>query len=190
MLLRTISLAVFLILPTLLLAHGSHGNGIVAGFTHPIFGLDHNFAILGVGIYSFISGNKRWFLYPILFLIAMIGGGLLGIENESNIVIEKIIAFSILVMGLFIAYRFDSNFALSALIIAVFGSVHGFAHGAEMPVDNTALKYISGYSIGTIVLSSLGVLIGKLTYSLGMDAKHLSIFGGVIAGLGITFLLP
>jgi len=34
--------AIFSLLPMLVFCHGSHGSGVMAGFTHPIFGWDHN----------------------------------------------------------------------------------------------------------------------------------------------------
>jgi len=35
-----------MLLPLSLFAHGGHGSGFMAGFTHPIFGLDHNIALI------------------------------------------------------------------------------------------------------------------------------------------------
>ena len=82
---------IFLIgLPSILLAHGSHGNGVMAGFTHPIFGFDHMFAILGAGILSYLSDSKNWHLYLLGFIIPMIIGGLLGIGNEVTMSLKQI----------------------------------------------------------------------------------------------------
>ena len=43
---KLITLTFSIFVPTMLLAHGSHGSGVMAGFTHPILGVDHNVAIL------------------------------------------------------------------------------------------------------------------------------------------------
>jgi len=186
---KNISFLVFLFLPTLLFAHGGHGDGILGGFTHPIFGIDHNVAILGTSILGFVLDYKRWYLYLLAFLIAMIIGGVLGIGNEATFMIEKIIAFSVLVIGLAIALIRKVNIITILVGLAFFGFFHGYAHGAEMPATNTALKYISGYSMGTIFLGLIGWGIGLLFLSKNSQAQNITLIGGMIMGCGVMMLL-
>lgn len=184
---KILSTLLLLSLPSLLLAHGSHGNGVMAGFTHPIFGLDHMFAIFGAGILSYLSDSKKWYLYLLGFLVPMIIGGLLGIGNEATFTIEKIIAFSVFVVGALIAARVDLNLAVGMVVLGIFGYFHGYAHGAEMSADNTALKYVSGYALGTILVGSAGMLIG-----LGLkkvNSKAILVVGLIFMAIGIHFLL-
>jgi urease accessory protein len=187
MLEKTLSTVLLFSLPSLLLAHGSHGNGVVAGFTHPIFGLDHLFAILSIGILSYFSDTRKWYLYLLGFLVPMIVGGLLGIGNEATFTIEKIIALSVFVFGALISARVNLSIGIGVLLFGIFGFVHGYAHGAQMPPDNTALKYISGYAIGTILVGTLGMFIG-----IGLkkvNAKLILVSGLIFMALGIHFLL-
>lgn len=184
---KILSTVFLLSLPSLLSAHGSHGSGVMAGFTHPIFGLDHLFAILGAGILSYLSDAKKWYLYLLGFLIPMIAGGLMGIENEATFTIEKIIAFSVFVFGALIAARVNLSVGVGMLLFGIFGLVHGYAHGAEMSPDNTALKYISGYALGTTLVGTVGMLFG-----IGLNkvnAKIILAIGLVFMALGIHFLL-
>ena len=184
---KILSTILLLCLPCLLLAHGSHGNGVMAGFTHPIFGLDHMFAILGAGILGYLSDSKRWYLYLLGFLIPMIVGGLIGIGNEATFTIEKIIAFSVFLMGALIATRIEIHLVIGVILLGIFGFIHGYAHGAEMSVDNTALKYVSGYALGTALVGSVGMLIG-----MGLKAansKLIIVAGLILMAVGIHFIL-
>lgn len=162
MLQKTIASSFLIFIPSILMAHGSHGDGIMAGFTHPILGIDHNVAILGCGFLGYIIDQKKWYLSPIAFIAAMILGGFLGIDNEATPFIEKIIAFSVFAIGLMIAYRMRLNLIFVLILLAVFGYFHGYAHGAEMPEMNTISKYIPGYTLGAVLLALIGVFIGKI----------------------------
>ncbi len=175
--------------PIFLLAHGSHGSGVMAGFTHPIFGTDHLIAILGVGILGYVISSKRWYLPLLGFLIAMIGGGYLRIGNEATFLIEKIIAFSVFFIGLLIALGFKINIGLVIGIAAAFGFVHGYAHGAEMPESNTAVKYVSGYTLGALLVGAVGMLIGRLVGSQAKGEEYVKILDGVLCGCGIMILI-
>jgi len=169
---KIVSFFLLCALPQFLLAHGSHGDGIMAGLTHPIFGLDHNAAILGVGILGYFIYKKKWYLSIAAFLVTMIIGGMLGIGNEATVMVEKMIALSVVLLGVLIIFRAKvHNYAVLFLLLA-FGFFHGFAHGAEMPETTTAFKYILGYSLGTILLGLLGALLGKAMGSIGEDEKY------------------
>ncbi len=185
---KIFSTIILLSLPALLLAHGSHGNGVMAGFTHPIFGLDHNIAILGAGILGYLSDSKKWYLYVLGFLIPMIIGGALGIGNEATFTIEKIIALSVFVIGALIALQKDIHIGIGIALLGVFGFFHGYAHGAEMSVDNTALKYISGYAMGTALIALIGLLIGRFLKK-KKSTNFIVLVGGIILGFGSSFLL-
>lgn len=175
--------------PLAVMAHGTHGTGVLSGFTHPILGLDHAIAILALGILGYLLKPGRWYLLLLAFTISMILGGLLGITKEATFLIEKIIAFSVLFLGLFIAFDFRIKIGLILILSGIFGAVHGYAHGAEMDSANTALKYISGYTLGTLLVGTIGMHIAKITNSLDNKRSHIKIIGGTILGAGVVILL-
>lgn len=187
---KLLSTCFILFLPFFLFGHGSHGNGVLAGFTHPIFGLDHSIAILGVGILGYILNASRWYIPVLAFLVPMIIGGVFGIDNEATLFIEKVIAFSVLAIGFFIAFDIKWNHFFLIIPISIFGAFHGYAHGAEMSEANTALKYISGYALGTILVGLIGMFLAKTIISLHEKERYLNILGGIIIGAGLIFLLP
>lgn len=178
-----------LFIPVLTFAHGSHGSGFVAGFTHPIFGLDHSLTILGIGILGASLDMKNWYLYLISFWIPMVIGGILGVGQEATLIIEKIIAFSVILVGYFISFKPNNQKYLLLGLMAIFGFFHGFAHGAEMPETTTIFKYISGYSLGTVLL----FLIGSVFYSKVSKVKNIDslmkIIGGFLIGAGTIFMI-
>ena len=122
---------ILLLSPILLQAHGSHGNGVLAGFTHPIFGIDHAVAILAVGILGYILDSSSWYYLLLAFVVAMVTAGKFGIDNEATFFIEKVIAFSVLALGITIALDLKINLIAAMVILAIFGAFHGYAHGAE-----------------------------------------------------------
>jgi len=177
-------------LPSILLAHGSHGSGLMAGFTHPILGIDHAIALFGTGILALFLDHKfKWFYTALIFILAMIIGGYLGINNEATFLIEKIIAASVLLIGLFIGMNKKINLVLILVSISIFGFFHGFAHGAEMPEATQAIKYIPGFALGALLMASLGMVICKFLISKSNPSPVSLFLSGLLVGMGFLILI-
>ena len=161
----------------------------MSGFTHPIFGFDHAIAILGAGILAYLLRPSRWYIAVLAFVGAMIVGGLFGIGHEATLAIEKTIASSVLIIGLMIMLRERINFNIVLGLLVIFGAFHGFAHGAEMDPSNTALKYVTGYTLGAVLVGTVGMLVAKGIYLISNRPLTFTIVGGIVAGLGIFILL-
>lgn len=187
---RCITLIVLSCIPAVLCAHGSHGNGVMAGFTHPILGVDHNVALLACGLLAYLLDQNKWFLFTLAFVISMLIGGFLGVSREATFLVEKVIAFSSLVMGIMIAYRKSLNIWIIVALFFVFGAFHGYAHGAEMDPSNSVFKYIPGYILGAILLTLAGAMIAKMVYGRTNSENSIRLLAGIIIGCGIMFLLP
>lgn len=171
--------------PLSLLAHGSHGTGFVAGLTHPIFGLDHLVAILGIAILGFgLFKNRNW-LPTLSFISTMLLGALLGINNEALSFTEGVIVFSVLATGLLLVFKIVSPSILLAITFAFFGFFHGHAHGVEMPQESNIPLFILGFILGVVIISAIGWAISKI---LKKDS-HFQIIGGFIAGMGLMMIL-
>lgn len=185
-----ISFIIVFLISQSLLAHGSHGSGIVAGFTHPIFGFDHLLAIGCLGLIIPTMKDKKSWLVAVAFTLTMAISGWLGIGTEGFLYMENGIALSVVLLGILLVLKVKLPlllFTFAAIVIAFF---HGFAHGVEMPASTSALVYISGYSLGVILIfvASIGIsnLMLKSTQPIG---KHLVRTSGIlIAGLGFCIL--
>jgi len=178
-----------LILPQFAIAHGAHGNGFIAGFTHPIFGLDHAFTIFGIGVLSYYLDPKKWYLYPLAFIAPMVIGGLLGIGQLGSVIVEKFISASVVLTGLSIALLKQKSHPMIFVILAIFGALHGFAHGTEIPEETTALQYVSGFFVGAAVLSVVGLVLSRVIDETVNSLRYYVLIGGMIAGAGCMILL-
>lgn len=182
-------IVISLALPVIAFAHGSHGNGVMSGFTHPIFGFDHAIAILGTGILAYLHRPVRWYIAVLAFVGAMIVGGLCGIGQEATLVVEKTIASSVLIIGILIILKERVNYNIVLGLLLIFGAFHGFAHGAEMDPANTALKYVTGYTLGALLVGAAGMLVAKGLNLMSNKPIIYTIVGAIISALGVMILL-
>ncbi|MEI6616730.1 MAG: HupE/UreJ family protein [Cyanobium sp. ELA507] len=150
--------------PTAALAHAeaSHGGGLVAGFLHPISGLDHAVAMVAVGLWGAVLGPPALWVLPVAFPMVMAFGGLLGLLGVPMPGVEIGIAVSGLVMGLMVLLEFRPPLAAAVLLVATFALFHGYAHGAELPPGGNALLYSLAFVVATGLLHLLGILLGEV----------------------------
>ena len=169
---------------------GSSTGGLAHGFLHPLGGLDHALAMVGVGLLgSFLGGRALW-LVPASFLAMMAVGGLLGFAGIGLPLVELAIALSIVVIGGALAYG-RSLPLLGAVVLAGFFAVfHGHAHGAEMPAAASGLTYGLGFLAATALLHGAGLALGlSLDRLAGAASRRLARAGGAAVGLsGLAIL--
>ena len=186
--LRLAFLAAFLA-PTAALAHTGVGDtsGFMHGFMHPLGGLDHQLAMILVGIFAYRLGGRALWLVPLTFVGIMAIGGFLGIAGIPVPFIELGIALSVIVLGAIVAFGVKVPVAAAMGIVGLFAIFHGHAHGSEMPMDASGLEYGLGFMLATAILHAVGIGIGFL---IGMTTKWLGdnvyrVAGGLAAGVGI-----
>lgn len=192
----TIALGFALILATLVLqsepalAHEQAGvaGGALAGFLHPLTGLDHMIAMVAVGIWGAQLGAPAIWVLPITFPIVMAAGGVLGILRLPLPFQEPVIALSALVLGAAVAIRLKLPFAFAAAVVAVFAIFHGYAHGAELPHAANPLAYGIGFVTATGLLHLCGISIGLLL-RWPVGDRLIRGMGAAIAMLGCYFLV-
>ena len=64
-------------------------------------------------------------------------------------------------LGALVAFAVSAPLAVGAALIAVFGLVHGHAHGAEMPERcGLPMTYALGFALATSVLHLAGLGLG------------------------------
>ena len=143
-------LAAFLA-PTAALAHTGVGDtsGFMHGFTHPLGGLDHQLAMILVGIFAYQLGGRALWLVPLTFVGIMALGGFLGIAGIPVPFIEIGIALSVIVLGAIVAFGVKVPVAAAMGIVGLFAIFHGHAHGSEMPMDASGLEYGLGFMLAT-----------------------------------------
>ena len=108
-------------------------SGLLTGFMHPLFGLDHLLAMVAVGIWGATLGRPLVWAVPVAFPMLMVVGGMLGISGVPLPYVETGIAVAVVVLGLAIAAALRAPVGVALAIVALFGVFHGFAHGTELP---------------------------------------------------------
>lgn len=183
------------ITPTMALAHTeSTGNGLVAGLAHPIFGLDHLLAMLSVGIVSAQYGGRLIWWVPALFVSFMVLGGVLGANGIGLPFVELGIALSVLVLGVGIMLASNPRFIpwlvpVTIAFVIIFGSLHGHAHGVEMPYSASPVYYSFGFVVSTSLIHLVGVLVGHFVSNNASFKRFAGVLGALFAGAGCFILI-
>jgi urease accessory protein len=188
---RTIAAAIVLI-PTAAFAHSGigHTHGFIAGFTHPLGGLDHLLAMVTVGIFAWQLGGRALWLVPASFVLAMAAGGTLGSNGFGLPLVEVAIAASVVVLGAVVAMRVQTPVALAIALVGAFAVFHGHAHGSEMPLDASGLTYAAGFLLATALLHALGVAVGFVMGRISDAHGRLAyqVAGGLVVMVGVALL--
>jgi len=151
------------------LAHPDHNvSGLAAGLMHPFSGLDHLLAMLAVGLWaaqgsSMGSGGRKVWLLPATFMSMLAVGAGIAMQWPSLPLIESGIAASLLALGLLIALSLQLPVSLGVAITALFGLLHGYAHGLELPESAAPAAYALGFLAATAALHLSGIAVGVVT---------------------------
>lgn len=174
--------------PALAHSESSVAGGFLAGFTHPLYGLDHLLAMVAVGLWGAFLGRPLIYVLPVVFPTVMAIGGILGMSGIMLPPVELGIALSVLLLGGLVAAAQPLPVLAASLIVGLFAIFHGFAHGQELPVTADPVGYSLGFVLSTGLLHIVGIGLGYLTRLPGALALLPRLLGGIIALAGCYFL--
>jgi urease accessory protein len=160
----------------------SHDTGWLAGFLHPLTGLDHLAAMVAVGLWSALAARRAWpdlLWAPLGFAAMLLVGTLLGLQGLPLPGVEPMIAASLLVMGLLVLTRWRAPALAAAALVGVFAVFHGLAHGYELAGDAQAWPTAAGMLAATVLLHSAGL-------AAGWALRHASVWVPRLAGAGVA----
>lgn len=171
------------------LAHPGHGtSGFAAGLAHPFLGLDHLLSMVAVGLWAAQGGGRRvWFL-PATFMSMLAVGAGLAFEWQFLPLVETGIAVSVLALGLFIALALRLPALVAGVVTGLFGLLHGYGHGLELPDSVAPLTYALGFLVATFVLHLGGIALGVTTRQ--RIAALARVAGAAFAAAGAYLLVP
>jgi urease accessory protein len=151
--------------PSLAYAHTGVGDtsGFISGLAHPLGGLDHICAMVGVGLWAAQRGGRAIWLAPLAFMLVMAIGGALGIAGVYIPFVEPGILASVLVLGIMVMMAVRLPLVATAGLVGLCALFHGHAHGTEMPLTAAGLEYGLGFLLATALLHACGVGLGLLT---------------------------
>ena len=136
-------------------AHGS----FAAGFSHPLFGIDHILAMVAVGLWAALLGGRALWLVPTAFVATMaagFGGALIGVPLPF---VEPVILASVVTIGLVAAIALRVSTGAAMAMVGFFALFHGHAHGGELGSAG-AMAFAGGFAIATALLHAAGVAAG------------------------------
>ena len=160
---------------------------VVAGFLHPVTGIDHVVAMVAVGLWGAVLGPPAIWLLPVAFPMVMAFGGLLGLLAVPLPGVETGIALSALVLGVLVMFQTRLPLVLTFLLVGLFALFHGFAHGVELPEGGDALLFSLSFVVATGLLHLVGIALGEVRrWAWGQALLKLA--GAAIAAVGIWSL--
>lgn len=170
-------------------AHGS----FAAGFTHPLFGLDHILAMVAVGLWAASVGRRALWAVPLAFVATMAIGFGAAIVDLPLPFVEPVILASVIFIGIMVALALPLPVAGVAGTVAFFALFHGYAHGGEMGAAG-AFGYAAGFLVATALLHAAGIALGLaagrvLASGRGAIATRIAgavtALGGLWLGIGV-----
>ena len=160
---------------------------VVAGFLHPVTGINHVVAMVAVGLWGAVLGPPAIWLLPVAFPMVMAFGGLLGLLAVPLPGVETGIALSALVLGVLVMFQTRLPLVLTFLLVGLFALFHGFAHGVELPEGGDALLFSLSFVVATGLLHLVGIALGEVRrWAWGQSLLKLA--GAAIAAVGIWSL--
>ena len=166
--------------------------GIMSGFGHPIVGFDHLTFVVASGLIALKI--TRGILIPLAFVIATGIGAGIHLASINLPFPEIIIAASVVVFGVLLAFRRtqkDLNYGLKITALAVLAGIfHGYAYGEGIfgAEPTPMIAYLIGFIIVQLAIALGTHFIGDRAIK-SIPAKYLTMLAGsAIASCGIVFL--
>ena len=158
--------------------------GLLSGFGHPVIGIDHLAAIVGVGILAALAG--RGAAVVLAFSVAVIAGVGLHLSKVNLPAGELLVGLTTLLIGALVIARQSMGAGLAALLFAIAGLVHGYALG-ESIVGAEASPLVA-YLLGLLIMqTAIGVVVYAAVRSLARwpaRATGLTVAGVLVALAG------
>jgi urease accessory protein len=185
---RTICLTALLLLAASpALAHPGHE---ASGFLHPLTGVDHLLAMVGVGMWAALLAARKpamAVLLPAAFLAMMAIGAAAGFAGIKLPLVEAAILASVFVIGGLLMGAVRLSAAWATAIVGLFAAFHGYAHALEAP-DAAAGSYILGFLAATALLQGVGLALGWVVHRAVGDVGVRAL-GGVVFAAGAVVLI-
>ena len=163
-----------------------HGS-FMAGFSHPLFGLDHILVMVAVGLWASQIGGRALWLVPAAFVGTMAFGFGLAVAGVDLPFVEPAILASVVALGLLVAMAARVDTIASAALVAAFALFHGHAHGGELGAAGAA-SFSIGFVVATALLHAAGIAIGIGVARIANGAILARIIGGLTAVTGVALI--
>jgi urease accessory protein len=138
-----------------------HTHSFASGFGHPIGGLDHILAMVTVGLWGVLAGDRALWAWPAAFVGTMIVGFAVAAAGMDAPFVEPVILASSIALGLAVMLAIKAPVWAGALIVGAFAFFHGHAHGSEAG-GASLIPYAAGFAFATAALHVAGIGLGLM----------------------------
>jgi urease accessory protein len=137
--------------------------GLLSGFGHPVIGVDHLAAIVGVGILAALAGRSAAVVLAFsVSVIAGVGLHLSGIDLPAS---ELFVGLTTLLIGALVILRQSMSAGRALLLFALAGLVHGYALGES--IVGAEASPLMAYLLGLLIMqTTIGVVVYAAVRSL------------------------
>ena len=163
-----------------------HGS-LLAGFTHPLSGLDHILVMIAVGLWAAQIGGRALWVVPSAFVGTMAFGFALAMAGVRLPFVEPAILASVVALGLLVAMAVRMKTAACAAVVGIFALFHGYAHGGELGAAG-ALPFSAGFVVATALLHIAGMGLGLGIGRLSSGRIISRMIGGLTAFAGLAMI--
>jgi urease accessory protein len=137
--------------------------GLLSGFGHPVIGIDHLAAIVGVGILAALAGRSA--AVVLAFSVAILAGVGLHLAKVDLPASELFVGLTTLLIGALVIARQSMGAGLALLLFAIAGLVHGYALGES--IVGAESSPLMAYLLGLLVMqTAIGVVVYAAVRSL------------------------
>jgi urease accessory protein len=134
-------------------------SSFLAGFTHPLSGLDHILVMVAVGLWAAMIGGRAIWMVPTAFVGSMAVGFGLALGGVGLPFVEPVILASVVALGLLVAAAVRLSASIGMIVVGAFAVFHGHAHGSEVGAA-TMVDYGIGFTLATALLHVVGIGLG------------------------------
>lgn len=161
-----------------------HGS-MAAGFSHPLFGIDHILAMVAVGLWAAQQGGRALWLVPTAFVATMALGFAAAIGGMPLPLVEPVVLASVIFIGVAIALALPVPATAVAAMVGFFAFFHGHAHGGELGAAG-AWEFAFGFVLATAALHAAGIGLGLVLSR--VSGKLLTRIAGAATAVGGLWL--
>lgn len=183
--LLTLAISIAATLPAFAHLDPAEHGSFAAGFSHPLFGLDHILAMVAVGLWAAMQGGRALWLVPAAFVGTMALGFAAAIAGMPLPFVEPVILASVIFIGIAIALALPVPTSAVAAMVGFFAFFHGHAHGGELGGAG-AWEFAIGFVVATAALHAAGIGAGLVLARL--SGKVLTRIAGAATALGGLYL--
>lgn len=156
--------------------------GLLSGLGHPVIGVDHLAAIVGVGILAALAA--RGAAVVLAFSVAVIAGVGLHLGKIDLPASELFVGLTTLVIGALVIARPSMGRVLALLLFGVAGLVHGYALGES--IVGAEPSPLVAYLLGLLIMQSA---IGVVVYAAVRSLAHWPARTAGLAAVGVLVAL-